>query len=133
MRLMNLGSLEKLVSSLLLKFLNLTNFFTPPKKAATIPPLLRVLKIIPAIFGAFVCAVCALTTDRLPRLVAKPRNNADTHPSWRRIATVSLADTEDGTCNSVAIYHCAMASLIPMVIPSETRDLLEADKRQPSN
>ena len=38
--------------------------------------------------------------------------------SWRRIATVSLADIEDGTCNSVAIYHCAIALLIPMVILS---------------
>ena len=125
-------SLEKLVSSLLLKFLNLTNFFTPQKSSHT-PSLLRVLKIIPAIIGTLMCAVGALTTERLPRLVAKPRNDADTRPSWRRIATVSLADTEDGTCNSVAIYLCVTASLIPMVIPSETRDLLEADKRQPSN
>ena len=68
MRLMNLGSLEKLVSSILLKFLNLTNFFTPPspppQKAAppnspSSPSLLRVLKIIPAIFWALVCGGCA--------------------------------------------------------------------------
>lgn len=106
-------------------------FLPPQKKASTPSPfLLRVLKIIPAIFWAFVCAVDALTTERLPRLVAKPRNDADTHPSWRRIASTGLADTEDGTCNSVAIYLCVTASLIPMVIPSETRNLLKADKIQ---
>ena len=50
------------------------DFFTNYSLLINQPPLLRVLKIIPAIFLAFVCAVGALTTDRLPRLVTKPRN-----------------------------------------------------------
>ena len=57
----NIRSLGKLVSSVLLKFLNLTNFFTPPKKSIhTIPlPLAGIKNNTRDFLGICVCGGCA--------------------------------------------------------------------------